>query len=65
MTNIVVNTDRCAGIGMCEMTAPQVFEVGADGLSHVLQQDPTGTDLTAAREAVGNCPTAALSMENS
>jgi ferredoxin len=59
-----VDRAKCAGIGLCEMTAPTVFEVGEDGQSHVIDENPTGSDLAAAEEAVANCPAGALSIES-
>jgi ferredoxin len=58
-----VDTTKCSGIGMCEMAAPRTFEVGDDGQSRVLQAQPVGEDLEAARRAVADCPTGALSMD--
>lgn len=58
---IRVDRAKCSGIGLCEMTAPAVFEVGEDGQSHVLVDAPIGDDLSAAREAASNCPTGAIS----
>jgi ferredoxin len=58
-----VDRDKCTGIGMCEMTAPAVFEVGDDAQSHTLQSELAEQDVAAAREAVANCPTGALSLE--
>jgi ferredoxin len=58
-----VDTTKCTGIGLCEMTAPTVFEVGEDGQSRVVEANPTGADLVAAQEAIANCPTGALSID--
>jgi ferredoxin len=57
-----VDGSKCSGIGLCEMTAPAVFEVGDDGQSHVTTANPIGADLVAAQEAVANCPANALSI---
>ncbi|MGJ6123845.1 ferredoxin [Mycolicibacterium sp. Y3] len=59
--NIRVDGTKCSGIGMCEMTAPTVFEVGDDGQAHVIggAQD----DAAMAQEAVANCPTGAISID--
>jgi ferredoxin len=59
-----VDTTRCSGIGLCEMTAPAVYEVGDDGLSHLLQPEPGPGDISAAKEAISNCPTGALSLDS-
>lgn len=58
-----VDRARCSGIGLCEMTAPTVFEVGADGQSHVID-DPSDADRAAVEEAVTACPTDALAIED-
>lgn len=58
-----VDTTRCSGIGMCEMAASAVFEVGDDGLAHVVQGDPQGADREAAEQAISDCPTGALSID--
>ena len=33
---VKVDTTRCSGIGLCEVTAPTVFQVGDDGQSHAI-----------------------------
>lgn len=58
-----VDTTKCSGIGMCEVTAPTVFEVGDDGQSHVLDENPPASEKSAVEEAISNCPTGALSMD--
>lgn len=57
-----VDRTKCSGIGLCEMTAPGVFEVGDDGQSRVIDPEPAGPDLESARRAAANCPTGALSL---
>lgn len=56
---VKVDPTKCSGIGMCEMTAPGVFEIGDDGQAHVLADAP---DKNAARDAMSNCPTGAISI---
>ena len=59
---IVVDTDRCTGHGICESLAPHVFEVGDEGIVHLLTDD-LGEDLRLTLEsAVAECPTQALSL---
>jgi len=60
--NVSVDRTRCQGIGLCELTAPTVFAVGDDGQADVLRR-PTIEDQSAVQVAVGNCPTAALTIE--
>lgn len=59
---IVVDRDRCTGLGMCEAEAPEVFEVRDDGSLVVLDEAP-GAQLRAVLcAAVDACPTGALSV---
>lgn len=58
-----VDTTKCSGIGMCEMSAPAVFEVNEQGQAEVIDQEPVGAELTAALDAISNCPTGALSID--
>ena len=60
--SVRVDTTKCSGIGMCEMTAPGVFEIGDDGQSHVLIPVPGASEMDAVRAAIANCPTGALSI---
>lgn len=55
-----VDTTKCSGIGLCEMIAPDVFEIGEDGQSHVL----AGAVPSLAAKAVSNCPTGAIIIED-
>ena len=61
---VSVNPTKCSGIGLCEMSAPTVYEVGDDGQSHVLKKEPSANKMPAVEEAVANCPTGALSIED-
>jgi ferredoxin len=57
-----VDRDVCVGTGMCEATAPDLFEVGDDGVAHVLRADVPAELVDAAREAADACPTRALAV---
>ncbi|ORA62969.1 ferredoxin [Mycobacteroides franklinii] len=61
--SVRVDRTKCSGIGLCEMTAPAVFEIGDDGQSHVLVEDPADGEYAAAVEAESNCPARAISIE--
>ena len=54
--------DRCIGSGNCELLAPDVFEVGEDGVARVLRSQPGQADEDAVRDAVAQCPTGALGL---
>lgn len=61
---IVVDRNRCTGIGMCESIMPEVFEINEDGqLTQHSETVPEGQE-NQAREAVASCPNEALSLEN-
>jgi ferredoxin len=59
---IALDTGRCSSIGLCEATAPDIFEIGPDGALHILVSE-IGEDRRADLEqACENCPTQALSI---
>jgi ferredoxin len=60
---VKVDGTRCSGIGLCEMTAPTIYEVGHDGQSHVLKENPSADEMPMVTEAIASCPTGALSIE--
>jgi ferredoxin len=59
-----VDTAKCSGIGLCEVAAPTVFEVGDDGQSHALNPEPAEIERAAVEQAVKECPTGALSIRD-
>jgi ferredoxin len=61
VTRLRVDRSRCLGTGGCEAVAPDVFEVGDDGVVRVLLEDVDGDD-DAVRDAVDACPTMALEL---
>ena len=62
MTRVEVDRERCVGSGGCEALAPDLFEVGDDGIVDVRQ--PVGGEpaRALAADAVRACPTGALSL---
>lgn len=48
------------GTGACEYTAPHVFEVGDEGVVEVI--GPVNGDDQKVRDAVAECPVAALKL---
>lgn len=59
---VQVHADRdvCIGAGLCVLSAGEVFDQDDDGIVVVLDEHPA--DAAAAREAVENCPSGALSL---
>lgn len=57
-----VDEDLCIGCALCEDLCPDVFQIGDDGLSHVITQAP-GPDLyDCIRDAESSCPTEAITV---
>ncbi|OEV10359.1 ferredoxin [Streptomyces sp. Amel2xB2] len=60
---IVADTSRCVGAGQCVLSEPEVFDQDEEeGTVVVLVERPGGGELEGAREAVGICPSGALSL---
>lgn len=57
---IVVDREKCQGIGACVGTAPDVFEIDSEGKSVVINAEGADDDtVLAAAEA---CPLEAISL---
>ena len=61
---IVVDRSKCSSIGLCEATAPDIFEIGADGALHILIEDVPADRRRELEQACENCPTQALSIQD-
>ena len=59
---VKVNKDACIGCGACVAVAEGVFEIGDDGLSQAVETVPADKE-EIAKEAVGVCPTGAITEE--
>jgi ferredoxin len=57
-----VDPDLCIGCGNCEAVCAGVFELGGDGISHVLESaDCSLSD--CCEQAADECPAGAISVE--
>lgn len=54
--------ESCIGCGACTGVAPDVFELGDDGLAKVIVDD-LGNLESAAKEAAECCPVEAIEVE--
>jgi ferredoxin len=63
VSRVLVDRSRCLGTGGCEAVAPDVFEVGDDGVVRVLVDQVAADDDEAVRDAVDACPTMALTLD--
>ncbi|HWJ82471.1 MAG TPA: ferredoxin [Nocardioides sp.] len=60
---ILVDYDKCTGLGICESLAPEHFEVNDDGDLVLLEENVSESDVQAVEEACAGCPTEALRLE--
>ena len=60
---VVVDRSKCSSIGLCEATAPDIFQIGADGALEILVDDIPADRRIDLEQACENCPTQALSIE--
>ena len=55
--------DECIGDGICEEICPEVFELRDDGLAYVIEEDPDDSLSDKIEEAIEECPTSAIVLE--
>lgn len=54
--------DGCIGDGICADTCPEVFQIGDDGLAHVIAEEvPAGVE-DKVREAAEACPVVVIEI---
>ena len=56
-------SEECIGCGMCEGICPDVFEVGDDGLAHVIVDEVSADVEDDAKQAAEDCPVEAITVE--
>lgn len=62
MTRVEVDLGKCTGHGICESIAEDVFEVQDDGSVVIHDAVRPDGDLDRMRQAVTQCPAAALRL---
>jgi ferredoxin len=60
---VVVDLNACDLHGLCVEAAPEVFEIGNDGVLHLLNEMPDESLRGKVDKAVRECPTGAISIE--
>ncbi|MFB4316812.1 ferredoxin [Actinomadura sp. 21ATH] len=60
---IEVDLDLCQGHAMCELEAPDVFEVPGKGKVRVLEEEPSEDHRDEVAAAVRYCPTQAIKLQ--
>src|SRR5581483_10582692 len=58
---VVVDFDKCNSNAVCQVAAPEVFEVREDNFLYVLQENPPESLRAKVQAAVRGCPTKAIS----
>jgi ferredoxin len=61
---IVVDRDKCEGLGMCEAMAHEYFEVDDDEIMHVLDEHPPESERDKVHAATQACPVLALTLQD-
>ena len=61
---IIIDQDRCMRHGQCELVAPDLFKLDADGIAQVLVEHPDDSQLKRLEEAIRRCPEAVISIED-
>lgn len=66
MAHVEVDQETCISDQVCAATAPDVFEMGDDGMAYVRDgmTDIDGADLDIARDAAAACPVDAISIDD-
>lgn len=59
---VSIDEDACSATGLCEITCPEVFEVGM--VARVLIADPPAELHELVRQAEEDCPTDAIIVED-
>ncbi len=60
---VAVDLSICDLHGICVEDAPEVFEIGDDGVLHVLDDSPPEELRGRVEKAVRECPTGAITLE--
>ena len=59
---ILVDRDKCEGLGMCESMAHEFFELDDDDVMQVLDENPGEEHRKLLHSATQACPVLALSL---
>lgn len=60
---VVVDFDKCKSNAVCMAVAPEIFEVRDDNFLYILQENPPESLRGKLEQAVKQCPTRAISIE--
>mgnify|MGYP001036742341 CR=1 FL=1 len=57
-----IDEELCTGCGICETICPDAFQVGEDGVAHLIDDDACEAAACCV-EAADNCPEEAITIE--
>jgi ferredoxin len=60
--DVILDREKCTGLGICESVAPDHFEIDDDGELVVLRAEVRDGERALLEEAVRACPTGALRL---
>ena len=61
---VVVDFDKCNSNAVCQVAAPEVFEVREDNFLYILDENPPESLRAKVEAAVRGCPTKAIQLED-
>ena len=61
---VIVDMDKCQDHGQCAFSAPEVFEINADGKLVVLNDSPDEALRDSVEEAADVCPVQAIAIDD-
>ena len=59
---VIVDFDVCESNGLCEESAPEVFQLGDDDFLYVLDDRPDESQREQVQEAARRCPKQAITV---
>lgn len=59
---VTLDTDLCEAHGLCEVSAPELFQLGDEDIVTILDDNPAPELHDAARRAAGSCPRIAVQI---
>ena len=61
---VLADRSKCQGYGNCVIAEPRVFDLDEDGLVKILVEGPPEELREQVMQAVRDCPTRALALED-
>ena len=60
---VCIDSELCQGHSLCCMSAPEIFDIGDDGVTVVTKQPSTEAERDSAEYAAMSCPEQAIICE--